>query len=172
MLFPYAHLNSKFDPNACLIVNKIQFSDIFEEHNDASSLIFVHTTVAMFLSDFVTKLWRKSGFKLPSGVKLRGWSSGLCRRYHPEIESWNSYPTWRPSDFNELVPPNRTHYAEVFYGSMILWHCNMVLIFELGSILINHFIISFRLGHFGHCLFNQIICDFWPISICFVMVPF
>ena len=57
--------------------------------------------------------------------------------------------------FNELVPPNRTHYAEVFYGSMILWHCNMVLIFELGSILINHFIIRIRSDHFGPVLLIQ-----------------
>ena len=115
-------------------------------------------------------LWKT----LPSGVKLRGWSrpSGLCRRDHPEIESWNSYPTWQSSDFNELVPPNRTHYAEVFSGSMILWHCNMVLIFELGSILINHFIIRFRFEPFwtlliqpnvlfGLFLFVIIWASFW-----------
>ena len=46
LLFPYAHLNFKTDPNACLIVNKIQFCDIFEEYNNTSSVvIFVHTNV-------------------------------------------------------------------------------------------------------------------------------
>ena len=45
LLFPYAHLNFKIDPNACLIVNKIQFCDIFEEYNTSSLVIFVHTNV-------------------------------------------------------------------------------------------------------------------------------
>ena len=95
---------------------------------------------SIFQSDFMTKPWRPDLNFLLVSLFCVGVINGRRVGYvGVTVGIMNQILLGGHQIFNELVPPNRTHYTEVCYGSMILWHCNMVLIFELGSILIDHF---------------------------------